>query len=362
MDGYRFDLLARAAARASSRRAVIKVSAVGALAALFAGDEALAAQRASPVATPCAPTTSAECEAIGRAYFDAFNAGDADALGALLSDTYVHHGALVSQQDRRSHPQRLLAVRTRFPDGHYTIEDLIAEDDQVAIRHTFTGTHRGEFQGVAPTGRHVAVGGIHIHHIACGKIVETWNSGDALGPLQQIGALPGGGPAPAGTPTVTTAVPGTSCPAGTVDANRAVVQRWFADAVNPRKFDVLNEIVALDAVLHAAGFPDITGPEGLATRLFEPLFTGFPDLRFEVAAGPAPRDRVVERWTASGTQTGPFQGIAPSGKHATWTGINIYRIACGRIAEIWTEADTLGRLRQIAALPASGSPAATPAS
>ena len=55
-------------------------------------------------------------------------------------------------------------------------------------------------------------------------------------------------------------------------------------------------------------------------------------------------------WHAEGTQTGEFQGFPPSGKHATWTGINVMRFACGRVVEVWAQFNALGRLQQIGAI------------
>lgn len=85
-------------------------------------------------------------------------------------------------------------VRAAFPDSHHTIEDLIAEGDKVVTRFTRHGTHRGEFMGVPPTGRRVAVGGIWIHRLEAGRIVEgrEWGQVDWLGLLQQLGAATGG--------------------------------------------------------------------------------------------------------------------------------------------------------------------------
>src|SRR5215211_6619229 len=97
----RFD----ACTRAYSRRALLRATAGDAM--VVAGGTVIrrtAAQDATPgtgvMATPCPATTTEESEAIARAYFDAFNSGDADALDALLADDYVHQGALVAQQDR----------------------------------------------------------------------------------------------------------------------------------------------------------------------------------------------------------------------------------------------------------------------
>ncbi len=80
-------------------------------------------------------------------------------------------------------------LRAAFPDSHHTVEDLIAEGDEVVTRFTWRGTHRGEFLGVAPTGRRVAVAGIWIHRLAGGRIVEgrAWGQFDWLGLLQQRG-------------------------------------------------------------------------------------------------------------------------------------------------------------------------------
>ena len=75
-----------------------------------------------------------------------------------------------------------------FSDSGITIEDMIAEGDKVAVDWTWTGTHIGEFMGIPPTGRHIAVKGISIHRLADGKFVESWASYDALGMMQQLTA------------------------------------------------------------------------------------------------------------------------------------------------------------------------------
>jgi steroid delta-isomerase-like uncharacterized protein len=86
--------------------------------------------------------------------------------------------------------------RTAFPDLHFTIEDEIAEGDTVVSRWTARGTHRGEFMGTPPTGRTIAVTGMDILHFVDGRIRENWAAFDALGLLQQLGAIP----APAAAP------------------------------------------------------------------------------------------------------------------------------------------------------------------
>jgi predicted ester cyclase len=73
---------------------------------------------------------------------------------------------------------------------HLTIEDMIAEGDRVVVRHTFSGTHQGDFMGLAPTGKYVTTTAIVISRISNGKGIETWINGDDLGRMQQLGVIP----------------------------------------------------------------------------------------------------------------------------------------------------------------------------
>jgi steroid delta-isomerase-like uncharacterized protein len=86
------------------------------------------------------------------------------------------------------------------------------------------------------------------------------------------------------------------------------------------------------------------------------MLTAFPDLERTIEDLVAEGDKVVARWTATGTHTGDFQGIPPSGTIATSSGITIFRIADGRIVEEWSESDMLGLLQQVGAIPV-GAPA-----
>jgi predicted ester cyclase len=82
-----------------------------------------------------------------------------------------------------------------YPDIHLTVDDVIAEGDKVVARNTVTGTHRGAFMGIPPTGRPVTYNEIFIFRFAAGRVVETWGVVDVYAQLKQIGAgvsLPGG--------------------------------------------------------------------------------------------------------------------------------------------------------------------------
>ncbi len=85
--------------------------------------------------------------------------------------------------------QFVSGMRSAFLDLHFTIEDQIAEGDKVVTRWKASGTHRGEFQGVPPTGKQATVPGITIDRIAHGKLVEGWTNWDALGLMQRLGVV-----------------------------------------------------------------------------------------------------------------------------------------------------------------------------
>ena len=85
--------------------------------------------------------------------------------------------------------KELVAVyQAAFPDAHWKVEAMYETGDTVVTRWTGTGTHRGDLQGLAPTGKSVQVAGVWIQRLADGKIVESWNIWDTYGMMQQLGA------------------------------------------------------------------------------------------------------------------------------------------------------------------------------
>jgi hypothetical protein len=79
-----------------------------------------------------------------------------------------------------------------FPDVHVAVEDMIAQGDKVVSRNTVTGTHRGEYRGLQPTGRSVTYSEIFIFRIADGRIAEIWGVVDVFSQMRQLGMIPGG--------------------------------------------------------------------------------------------------------------------------------------------------------------------------
>ncbi len=142
-----------------------------------------------------------------------------------------------------------------------------------------------------------------------------------------------------------------ACPRTTEAENLAIARAWHEEVINRRNPAALRDILAPEVVHHAAGgYPKVMNAAGVASMMSD-FLTAFPDLRYGFDKWIVRDDHVVERYTATGTQKGQLGGTPPSGRQATWTGINIFRIACGRIAEVWSEVDAVSRARQLTTAP-----------
>lgn len=130
---------------------------------------------------------SAEPSAVYRSAIEAIAAGDAAALDDLLAPDVVDHNPMPGQPPGiAGFKQWMASARASFPDLAGEVEDVVAAGDRVAGRVTWSGTHRGTFVGVAPTGGRVAFTAIHIVRLAGGRIVEWWGVADLLGALEQV--------------------------------------------------------------------------------------------------------------------------------------------------------------------------------
>lgn len=125
-----------------------------------------------------------------RRYVDeVWDNGNLDALAAFLTPGFRRHLSPTAEPlDRNGQIERLATIRSAFPDAALTVEDVVAAGDRVAFRSTLRGTHRGEFMGIAPTGREFAVGLVDIIRIEDGRFAEQWGGPDMLSLLQQLGA------------------------------------------------------------------------------------------------------------------------------------------------------------------------------
>jgi len=131
-----------------------------------------------------------ENKALVQRLVEVYNTGNLAALGEVLAPEFVYHNAPPGQKPgREGYKEAQMSGQNAFPDLHYTIEDMIAEGDKVVVRVTCSGTHRGEFMGIAPTNKRVTMPAVGIYRIVNGKIFEEWEFGDMLGFMQELGAV-----------------------------------------------------------------------------------------------------------------------------------------------------------------------------
>lgn len=130
-------------------------------------------------------------KALDRRYVgEVLDKGNLAVIDEIMAPNYVGHVPGFPPSDREGDKQLIAMFRAAFPDLHFTLEDQIGEGDKVVHRLTGRGTHKGEFQGIPPTGKQVTVTGININRFAEGKVVESWGIIDMLGLLQQLGVIP----------------------------------------------------------------------------------------------------------------------------------------------------------------------------
>jgi steroid delta-isomerase-like uncharacterized protein len=125
---------------------------------------------------------------------EAFGQGKVEIVEEILAPDFVCYDPNSEAGEVRGADtirQEIEWFRNAVPDLSYTVEDQVAEGDKVVTRYTATGTHEGEFFGVAPTGNRIEMSGIQIDRFGeDGKMVEEWPEYDLLGAMKQMGAVP----------------------------------------------------------------------------------------------------------------------------------------------------------------------------
>lgn len=129
-------------------------------------------------------------EQLNRRWIQAFNDRDWATERTLLRPEFrAHLSGAPEPMDLTGWVAFIAAFTTGFPDARITIDDCIFSGNTVATRWHLTGTHQGEFQGIAPTGRAIAFPGLEYNRVADGGFAEHWSMFDNIGLLRQIGAF-----------------------------------------------------------------------------------------------------------------------------------------------------------------------------
>jgi steroid delta-isomerase-like uncharacterized protein len=132
-----------------------------------------------------------ENKALVRRCVELWDERDAAAAGELYAPNYIYHGPGGREIRGWEGIKGLWAAfLAAFPDLRARIDDIVAGDDMVVMRWTIRGTHRGEFQGIAPTNKQVTCRAIEMLCAVDGMLVEAWEEYDQMGMLRQLGVLP----------------------------------------------------------------------------------------------------------------------------------------------------------------------------
>jgi steroid delta-isomerase-like uncharacterized protein len=138
------------------------------------------------------------------------------------------------------------------------------------------------------------------------------------------------------------------------EQNKALVRRIFEECWNRGDLTNLDQILSSDYVEHDPADENFGADFGSGPDYFRKTHqtyrSAFPDLKFEIEDLIAEGDRVVARWTTTGTHRGDLMGISPTGKRTSVKGVSVHRIAGGRIKESWIQWDAFGLMRQLGAI------------
>ncbi|HEY1408671.1 MAG TPA: ester cyclase [Promineifilum sp.] len=133
--------------------------------------------------------TTEQNKALARRVLEAIGANDQARLKELLAPDFVAHQP-GGPQNGQAFVQHLSSFRLAFSDSEFTVEEQIAEGDRIATRATWQAIHSGDFQGLPPTGKQIAISAIFFGRIREGKFVENRSLFDQMSLMQQLGLIP----------------------------------------------------------------------------------------------------------------------------------------------------------------------------
>lgn len=139
-----------------------------------------------------AGTTEERNKAVVLRYVEeVWNEHDLDAIDELVWPDYLNHAARTAEYQRGGARRAVEWLLSVFPDHRFEVEGAAADGETVALRGTMAGTHEGELEGIAPTGKRVVAQQSHWFRVVDGKLAEHWAVRDDLSMLQQLGLIPG---------------------------------------------------------------------------------------------------------------------------------------------------------------------------
>jgi steroid delta-isomerase-like uncharacterized protein len=314
------------------------------------------AQDAMPARDCPAATPEDNLAVVQRFFEEGVNQANLGVFAEVAAPDIVYHGATVADESGLEALQRIYGeALAGFADLQYTLLTSVAGTHAVATRYQVTGTHTGDFRGIAPSGNPIAWTHALFSRVECGLITEMWAEVSQLDRLRQFKLLSAEGPAAimAGTGPGLAATPtasddAASCAPVSPEEIIAVADRVRSEVYNSGDLDAMPEIFAEGYLHGSANGPDAVGIEEGARRIGG-FLTALPDLNWTFDEVIAEGNRVATRWTTRGTHDGDLLGFAATGKPVVLTGISFFTIDCGKVVSFQTEMDAAGLLEQVGA-------------
>jgi len=310
------------------------------------------AQEATPAA--CAPDTEASRQ-VALDWFAAASAGELDRFDELMTPDTVYGGSTVADQGGvEAVKDRYREVVGAFSDLAYEPKQVVASGDLVAVRFHAGGVFSGEFRGAPATGKPVEWNGIQIFRMDCGRIAESWQEIDQIHRASQLGIL---ADLPVTRELLNEGVPqdpsadatpyaDLDCPVTSPEEAEAVMRVWENEVWGGGDSALLEGLLIPGFDSPGSDQADTSGRDALIAAV-DTLHAAIPDLESPLNVVFSEGDLVAARWTATGTMTGEYYGVQPTGQRVSYSGNTILRLECGKVAEAWTESDATGLLDQL---------------
>lgn len=302
-------------------------------------------------------------DTFAREWLEAWNSRDVDRILTFYAEDAVYEDVAVVSNGWGEPWSGHETIREALVDGFEAIPDMSFENvsvssvgDRLAVEWIMTGTHLGDYPGLPATGRSISIRGVSLIELEGDEIAWERDYYDAYLMLTQLGAVPALDAAGASAERTQTSTEENEeadstarvAPAGASalpDGTASAIRRVFRDVWSRGDLSAIDELFTPDFVGH---FPETTvhGREELRAAVIAHR-RSFPDWTEEVEETIVDCDRVVVRFTSSGTNSGEFLGRPPTGNRVEISEVVIFRLRDGKIAEQWVYPDILAMQRQL---------------
>jgi predicted ester cyclase len=262
------------------------------------------------------------------------------AVDQLLAPAFLAHTPAGKDTGREEFKQHLRTALGALSGLEARFEPVLANGSRVAAHATIAGTHSGEFLGVAPTGKRLSWREVHVFDACDGQIIEHWMDAALLAAYtQMIGQGESDGEPPR---TVPSGVQRQHTP-----DDQLVPILGYTNMVASHDASAVREWATDDYLQHGPFGPNVTRDEFEAGNR-DIVWKALPDISIQLEPLLADGELVAARGLGRGTHTGAeLFGLAPSGKHVTFTETHIYRIRGTKVCEQWLQVDLLGLRTQL---------------